>query len=175
MDFQMPIQNKLYMIYAYIYRIAGFGLLLVVALSSCGPNYLYEETKQLPATGWIYTDTLDFSFEVKDTNRLYNMYLNFDFDRAFGSQNVYLRLSTRFPDGKRVQTIRTFNFFDDQGLPYGACSGAKCQGRSVLQEKAFFNQQGRYTLTIEQYTRTDALPGISAVGVAVEATEAQRK
>jgi gliding motility-associated lipoprotein GldH len=159
------------MIYTYICRVTGLGLLLMFVLSSCGPDYLYEERKQLPATGWVYTDTLDFAFEVQDTNRLYNMYLDFDFDRGFGNQNVYLRLSTRFPDGKRVQAIRSFNFFDDQGVPYGECSDAKCKGRSILQEKAFFNQSGKYTLTIEQYTRTDALSGISALGVAIERTE----
>jgi hypothetical protein len=38
----------------------------------------------------------------------------------------------------------------------------------VLQENAYFNKPGDYLITLEQYTRRDSLPGILAVGMALE-------
>ena len=150
-------------------------VLFVLSLASCGPDYLFEEEKEIADGQWNYRDTLDFRFTVTDTAQLYNLFADFEYADTFSTQNVYLKLHTRFPDGKRVNRIRSFDLFDAQGNAVGKCSGHACTTRILLQDKAYFNLPGEYTITLEQYTRFEPLPGINVVGVAVEKTGVARK
>ena len=151
-----------------------FFVLLVSSLASCGPDYLFEEEKKITDGQWNYRDTLDFRFTVTDTAQLYNLFADFAYADTFSTQNIYLKLHTRFPDGRRVSRIRSFDLFDAQGSAVGKCSGHACNTRILLQDKAYFNLLGEYMITLEQFTRRDPLPGMSAIGLAVEKTGAAR-
>ncbi len=151
-----------------------FFVLLVSSLASCGPDYLFEEEKKIADGQWNYRDTLDFRFTVTDTAQLYNLFADFAYADTFSTQNIYLKLHTRFPDGRRVSRIRSFDLFDAQGSAVGKCSGHACNTRILLQDKAYFNLVGEYMITLEQFTRRDPLPGMSEIGLAVEKTGAAR-
>jgi len=143
--------------------------LFAFLLSACGPDYVYQETQQINNGGsWSYTDTLNFNFTITDTVSRYNFYLDFEHKDTFPSQNIYLKLSTRFPDGHRLTRIRSFNIFDNQGAIMGKCSGHDCDLSTLLQGNAYFKETGNYILTVEQNTRVDHLPGIKSVGLALE-------
>ena len=148
---------------------------IVFSMTSCGPDYLFEEEKKIADGQWNYRDTLDFRFMVTDTAQIYNLFADFEYADTFSTQNIYLKLYTRFPDGRRVSRIRSFDLFDAQGNALGKCSGHACNTRILLQDKAYFNLPGEYTITLEQYTRFEPLPGMSVVGVAVEKTGVARK
>lgn len=152
------------------------ALLAFVALSlaACGPNYLFEEEKSVPNQQWVYADTLDFTFSVTDTSALYNLYVNFVYADTFPNQNVYVKFHTRFPDGKRLSKPLSFDLFDSMGNPTGKCSGGFCKAQIGIQQNAFFNQLGEYTITLEQFGRRDHLPGLKALGFVVERTEKKK-
>lgn len=160
---------KVFLNGAFPVRLLLLGTLLVWLWSvGCHSNVLYEEKRDLPAqTGWRYADTLLYTFEVQDTSVLYDLFLDLDYQRSFRTQNVYLRLTTIFPDGKRVEKVKSFDLFDGLGKPNAQCGGDNCHGRAVLQEKAYFAQPGRYGLLLEQYMRADSLAGIQQVGLTV--------
>jgi gliding motility-associated lipoprotein GldH len=143
---------------------------IVLCGVSCGPDYLFTEEKKIDAGQWTYRDTLDFKFTITDTAQLYNLFADIEYADTFPLQNVYMRLHTQFPDGKRLTRVRSFDLFDVQGNATGKCSGHTCDTRFMLQEKAFFNLPGTYTITMEQFTRRDPLPGIRTAGLAVEKT-----
>lgn len=147
-----------------------WGLIPALALSACTSNVLFEEKKDLPAGGWTYRDTLDFRYTVTDTAQLYNLYLDFVYADSFPHQNLYVRLHTLFPDGKRPGKLKSFDFFSPQGQPLGRRSGRDNQLGVLLQENTFFNQPGDYVLTMEQYTRREMLAGLRSVGLRVEKT-----
>ncbi len=140
---------------------------LLLSLASCGPNYLYESKQDIPNDQWLYRDSLRFAFEVKDTSKRYNFYLDLDYDDQFASQNIYLRLSTQYPNGRQLTKVRSFDLFDAGGTPLGKSSGSSHRLRTALQENAFFNQLGQHTVTVAQFMRRDSLPGLRAVGLAV--------
>lgn len=151
-------------------------LFLLIAVAACiqlgcGKSYFYEEKKDISGGLWTYGDTLDFQFSMRDTARTYNLYVDFDYADTFATQNIYIRLHTLFPDGKRLTKVMPFDFFDNQGKPLGTCSGRSCRLHAVLQERAFFNQPGEYRITLEQYTRRNPLPGVRAVGVSIETAD----
>jgi gliding motility-associated lipoprotein GldH len=140
----------------------------LVAALGCGPSYSFEQTHQLKPTGWAYADSVNFDFEITDTTRLYNLHLSLGAADTFPSQNVYLMLSTRFPNGMHQQVARSFDIFNDKGEPMGKCSGGNCIRQLMLQENTFFNQVGRYRITVGQHSRQEPLRGMSSVGIAIE-------
>lgn len=145
-----------------------------LCLSACGPDYVYEQQHDFPEGQWAWRDTVDFGFEIRDTIGLYNLYLQLGAVDSFPNENVYLRLHTRFPDGRRTTTLRSFELSDATGKPLGDCSGHVCQQKVVLQERAFFNLPGQYVITVEQFSRQELLRGIQSVGLAVKATSEKK-
>lgn len=139
-------------------------------LAACNSNTVIKEEKALPGNQWAYRDSLDFKFQIADTASVYSLALDFEHGLDFPMQNVYVKLFTRFPDGRRPGKAVSIEFFDAQGKANGKISGKSSRLRAVLQENAFFNQPGEYGLTVHQFSRRDSLPGISKVGLVVEKT-----
>ena len=148
--------------------------ILALGFYACADGYLYEAEKKIANEKWAYADTLDFVVPVADTTQLYNLYIAFTHADTFSSQNVYVKLYTRFPDGKRVQRIRSFDLFDAQGNPNGDCSGKKCETKILLQDRLYFNQLGDYQITLEQFSRENPLGGIQSVGIMLEKTKQKK-
>jgi len=145
-----------------------FLTFIVLSLSACGPEYLFEAKKTIPNGQWAYSDTLDFKFTVSDTSALYNIHVDFEYADSFPSQNIYVKFYTRFPDGKRLSKPLSFDLFDPIGNPSGKCSGGSCSAQIPIQQNAFFEKAGEYTITLEQFGRQDPLPGLKTIGLAVE-------
>lgn len=142
--------------------------LLTISFASCEQKILFQEEKTIPGGIWTYRDTLNFTFSVTDTSELYNMYVEFAHADVFPNQNIYLKLRTLFPDGKRLGKTRSFDLFDSQGASTGKCSGGDCHVRSVLQDNAYFNTPGEYVITLEQFMRRDSIEGIQSIGLVIE-------
>ncbi len=139
-----------------------------LGLWSCGPSYLFQEEKNITNNQWAYRDTIDFKFKVPDTTALYNLYVDFEYADTFPHQNIYVKFYTRFPNGKRLAKPLSFDFFDPEGKSVGKCSGSTCRTQIAIQQNAFFEKAGEYTITLEQFGRIDPLPGIKSVGLSVE-------
>lgn len=144
--------------------------LMTCFILSCEQNFLFEEEKTIPEGMWAYRDTLNFAFTVTDTSALYNMYVDFEHADTFPNQNIYVKLHTLFPGGKRLGKTRSFDLFNMQGASNGQCSGGQCRVRSLLQDNAYFNTPGEYVITLEQFMRRDPVPGIRSVGLVIEKT-----
>lgn len=145
-----------------------YTVLGLLAFSACGESYFYETTQTIPGGVWMYRDTLNYRFEIADTSARYNLYVAFAHADTFPHQNLYLKLKTQFPDGRRVSDVKSFDLFTGSGTPNGNCSGGKCQVQLNLKQKTRFPQPGQYTLTLEQYMRRDSIRGVESVGLAIE-------
>lgn len=140
---------------------------LLTGLCSCSSEYLYQSQQPIPAEQWMYQDSVRFQFQVPDTITRYDFYLDMEYDAAYPFQNLYLRLSTDYPNGRRLSKVRSFDLFDAHGEVLGKSTSGHYRLRTPLQENAYFNAEGQYTVTVAQYTRLDSLPGIRAIGLAV--------
>ena len=157
------------------FNISIFILVLAIfSVAACQDPFIYKEKKSIPGGSWAYSDTLEYRITVNDTSALYNLYAEFEHADSFPAQNLYLKLYTTFPGGKRVERMRSFDFFDNLGNPAGKCSGNKCTLRTMLQNSVYFNEKGSYKITLEQFTRTSPLPGISGVTLLLEDTGKKR-
>ncbi|MBN8684978.1 MAG: gliding motility lipoprotein GldH [Chitinophagales bacterium] len=148
-----------------------FYLLPLTLLAACGPSYVYDETQTPPAQGWGYADTLRYSFNISDTSAVYTMHLDFKHAADYKFQNLYLNLDTYLPDGKKLHKLRSFEFFNTEGKPYGKVEGKAFVANNVLQEYAKFPQPGQYTLLVSQFTRTEQLQGVQGVSLRIGKVE----
>ncbi|MEQ8707232.1 MAG: gliding motility lipoprotein GldH [Phaeodactylibacter sp.] len=140
------------------------------ALSSCGPDMIYDATREIPDTGWAYDDPLAFSFEVQDTNKVYNLWLEVEHAADYKTQNLYTKILTAFPDGHRMEETVSLELANKAGVWYGKCDGKDCVLRVPLQSDTYFNQLGSYELGIEQFMRQDSIRGVRALRFMVEDT-----
>jgi len=156
------------------YCLAFSCLFLVIILTSCGPNYIFEETNEVGNQEWTYQDTIDFKVDITDTLRIYNLYLDIEHAVDYSHQNIYIQIYTLFPSGQRTKERISIDFADKGGQWYGDCGKDWCDLRVTIQEGAFFNALGTHTFTIEQYMRVDPLPGIKSVSMKIEETKQSR-
>ena len=143
-------------------------------LFACGPDYLYEAERPLTDATWTYADSLRFDFEIEETDRVYDLFLDVTHSPDYAYQNLYTRLFTDFPNGQRLDQTLSLELADKTGRWNGDCGGTRCTVRIPLQERAYFPLPGTYALTVHQYMRKEALPGIEAVGLAVARTALER-
>ncbi len=148
--------------------------ILFALLAGCNSNQFFQEKKDIPSGIWTYRDSLDFKFQVADTSQVYNLYLDVRFADTFPAQNLYVKLHTQFPNGKRPSKVVSLDLFDAQGESAGKCSGSTCSAHILLQEKAYFGTIGEYGLTVQQFMRRDSLRGISSLGLSIEKTKQRR-
>ncbi|WP_367392567.1 gliding motility lipoprotein GldH [Lewinella sp. LCG006] len=148
--------------------------LALLGFSACGPNYVYQQTLEIPEDGWSYQDSLLATFEIQDTNTIYNLHLIVAHTTYFSYQNFYAQVSTQFPNGEQLTEQVSLELAAKGGIWLGDCSGEICTLDIPIQEGAYFNQAGTYQLSIHQYSRRDPLPEIKSILFALEATEATR-
>lgn len=150
-------------------------ILLSLLLSACGQNYIYEKSLSLPADTWQYDNVLEFAFDIKDTEALYNLYLEVAHGTTFQTQNVYVKFYTTSPDGKITEDLVSLELADKNGIWYGNCGGEICELLIPIQSNAYFEQTGKYTVKIEQYSREKKLPSVRTIGFKIEQTDKKRQ
>jgi len=155
--------------------LASLFLGSILFLSSCSSGYDYEKQYEFQGEYWAQGDTLDFTFTIKDTLAIYNLYLEVKHSTAYDFQNLYTQIHTRFPSGERIKELLSLELADKAGTWLGACSGERCVLKIPIQQGAFFNQAGEYMLTVEQYMRVNPVKGVGSIGFMLEDTGQKRE
>jgi gliding motility-associated lipoprotein GldH len=146
--------------------------LLVISLFflSCDPQRIYEKNINIKRYSWSSENVLKFPVQVKDTSLLYDIYLNIRHADLYPYRNIWIIVGTEFPDGSRSTRRLEVLLANESGRWYGDGLGDIFDYRTLIQEKAYFDQQGTYTFTLEQNMRQDPLPGIMSAGIRIENT-----
>ena len=151
-----------------------FLLVCAMFFIACGPTYIYEREIAVTGPGWTYPDSLVYEFELTDTAAVYNLFLDITHSPEYAYQNLYTRLLTDFPNGRRLEQVLSLELADKTGTWNGDCGSSSCTVRIPLQEKAYFALTGPYRITVHQHMRKESLPGVQALGLAIERTELTR-
>jgi gliding motility-associated lipoprotein GldH len=141
---------------------------VLLTVSACDPNRLYEINTPVPGEKWAYDDVKTFSVDVKDTTTRYNIYINVRHSFQFEWRNVYVQVGTQLPDGKKMEKRVNLPLCESDGKWYGSCLGDNCDLPVLIQDNAKFPQIGRYTFTIRQDMRINPLDRIKSIGLRVE-------
>ena len=151
---------------------ARFSPLLLLSLllftAGCDSNKIFDKNKDIPKYIWNISYKPEFKVEIKDTSLLYNVYVNVRHTQYFTNSNLWILITTQFPDGKKLHKRVNLELADVKGKWYGDCLGDICDVRVPIQQNAYFDQAGEYTFQYEQIMRTDNLPFVMSMGLRVE-------
>lgn len=157
--------------FSYLY----VALFLSFIFFSCNPSYEYEKHYAIEEGAWSYADTLDFSFNIADSLKIYNLYLEVVHSTSFSNQNLYTQVKTKFPQGEKLEELLSLELSDTEtGNWLGDCNKEVCTLKIPIQQGAHFNQIGDYLITLEQYMRKDPTPGVYKIGFQLEDTGMSR-
>lgn len=143
----------------------------LVCASGCGPEALYADSLGVNAEGWKSAEAAEFLWEVSDTARVHDLYIDVRNDATYPFSNLYLFVDFTFPNGKTNRDTLAVELADAQGNWLGSGSGHVHDHRIVWHDDARFPLQGQYAVRIVHAMRRDPLPGISDVGLRVEYAE----
>ena len=150
------------------------AILIISGFSACGPNYIYDKTYPIQGNTWTYSDSLSFEVEVRDTLKIYNLYLDLEHNTDFPFQNLYTQISTSFPSGKRISEQLSLELQGKSGAWLGNCGSTYCKLRIPIQEGAYFNSSGKHTIVVNQFMRSDSINGVKSLSLRVEDTGESR-
>jgi len=140
----------------------------MLLFSSCGKEYFFSATTELPQQIWTYKNTPEFSVTIENTDAVYNLLLDITHRTDFPYQNIYLKFHATDPAGVQTVTIIPLNFANKAGVWYGDCDSEWCQLEGFLQKNLKLSTKGTYLFKLEQFMRIDDLSGIKAVGIKLE-------
>ena len=152
----------------------GTSLLIIfcglILFTSCDKNRIYEKNVTIDKYIWDSKVKPVFTVDIADTSVLYNLYINVRHAEIYPFQNIWLIVSTKFPDGTTASRRIEVMLADEEGKWFGEGLGDIWDYRSLIQENAFFDKPGTYTFSLEQNMRVDPLPGVMSIGMRIENT-----
>lgn len=149
-----------------------FAGLLVICLAGCDRTRVYEEYADLPSAIWLEDSVKIFKFQIEADSQPYNLYANFTSKIEYPYYNLYYQYSLKDSLGRTVKSglLNAILFDAKTGEPLGSGIGDIFDQRTPIIENYHFPTPGSYSITLQQYMRTDTLPGIRSVGLRVEAS-----
>ncbi len=135
---------------------------------SCEKEYAFSQSQSISAEGWTYENILKYSFDVQDSNILYDLYLEIDYLTSFSYQNVYVNVYTGQDPSKMKKTQLSLDLSNKLGIWKGDCNAEQCTYLLPLQKSIFFEQVGKQHFWVEQFSRTNQLKGIQSISLVGE-------
>ncbi|MEI7499229.1 MAG: gliding motility lipoprotein GldH [Bacteroidota bacterium] len=145
-----------------------FVLLLIGIMISCDSKRIFEENFVVEKGTWNVKNKMKFEVNISDIKSRYNVYINIRNSPEYPYSNLYLFMSTFFPDGKIAHDTLELTLADYDGRWLGSGMGSIKFSRFLLQKGVLFKQKGTYRFELEQAMRVNNLKGIRDIGLRIE-------
>lgn len=153
----------------HILRLTCIATLLM--LSSCNPDLFYSDDHDVNAKGWNLYNPERFEIEITDTAQFYNFFVDLRLSDNYPYSNLFLFITTTFPDGSIARDTVECPVADAQGQWYGKHSGTIVDCRYPLCRKVRFPNSGTYHFDIVHGMRDADLEGVRNIGLRLEKFE----
>jgi gliding motility-associated lipoprotein GldH len=140
-------------------------LFAVLVLVSCDVHTLYDQQVTLPESGWFKNEAVKFELDISDTITPYHFELTLRHTTNYRYSNLYIFLTTRFPEGKMSRDTIELVLADPTGQWVGKGWGNLRDDDITLKSPLFFPQKGHYQFLVQQAMRTDTLNEITHLGL----------
>lgn len=148
-----------------------YVILLTIMLCiffSCDPKRVFEEYKAVERKGWHKDSAMVFTVDLQDNYHEYSMYLNVRNRGTYPNRNIWLSISTHFPDGRlRTDTVEIL-LADPSGRWKGSGIGDLFDNQILYRKDMKLKVRGKYRFVIKQAMRPLRLEGIQDVGLRLE-------
>jgi gliding motility-associated lipoprotein GldH len=146
-----------------------FILITSICLIGCSKIDVFEKTVAIPEQKWVNTYSPSFSFDIKDTSALYNIYIVIRHTDAYKFNNVWLKLDMQFPgDSVRSKRLDITLGSDATGWEGTGMDDIFEYRKIVSPGPVPFKKVGKYTFTLSQVMRENPLGHILNVGIRAE-------
>ncbi len=142
--------------------------LLLVCLCACNSSVVYSKYETLPEAGWSMQNKLTFEVDVTDNQGLNNVFLTVRHADAYQYSNLFVFLTTEYPDGKKMTDTLECVLANRKGEWKGDGAGDLWDDKIPLKQNVRFPLTGKYKFTFEQGMRVDPLPMILDFGMVIE-------
>jgi gliding motility-associated lipoprotein GldH len=135
---------------------------------SCGNEVLIDNDIAYEQSYWPVTEKYVLNFNQQDTVSNYNFYITLRNTNDYPFRNIYVFLTTVFPDGNTTRDTIDCPLANYQGKWLGKGFGGVYDNRIIYMHNTRFTQLGDYKIIMEQAMRKKELPGIKSVGIRIE-------
>jgi gliding motility-associated lipoprotein GldH len=161
-------ENKLFLKKNYV-RNFLVTLFLAIAIGSCAKIDLFEKQADIPSQEWFYNNVPSFTFRITDTSSLYNIYIVLRHTDAYNYNNIWLRITSKFPgDSTSFQNINLRLATDANGWEGTGTDDIFEVRKNITPGPVPFKKSGEYTFSISQIMRENPLKHILNVGLRIE-------
>ena len=147
-------------------------LILLAAVTSlfvaCSGNAVYDEHLPVDKSGWDMGSDLRFNIDIEDTVQPLDFYIDVRNTRNYAYSNLFLFITTTFPDKVVRRDTLECPLADQYGEWYGHQTGRHIDGRYLLHKRVVFPIKGNYTFQITHAMRDTVLTGLKDIGLHVE-------
>lgn len=149
-------------------RILFLAIPLLVILSSCDPDRIYENNIRVPQNGWSVSENVSFEVPITDSVALSNFYINLRHTEDYKFSNLYLFIDTYVPQGQHARDTIELILADKTGKWYGEGFGKIKEYQVLIRQGVVFPVTGLYNISIQHGMRESDLQGIEDVGIRFE-------
>lgn len=143
-------------------------ILLCGLFVSCNKNVVFSEYKKLPEEGWRISNKLSYDVVIDDNTKYHNVFLTVRHADSYPYSNLYVFLTTTYPDGKKSLDTLECILANKKGEWQGDGAGDIWDNKIPLKQNLRFPKTGKYNFTFEQGMRSDPLPMILDFGMVIE-------
>lgn len=156
-----------------INKIKPFAVLVAftVVFASCNTNTVFTQSITLPTGGWYKNNEVVFNVKIKDTLINYSFNLNIRNTNKYRFNNLYLFLTTKFPNGNVSRDTIECILANKEGKWLGKGWGSVKENDILLKSDLRFPLSGNYKFLIQQAMRVDTLKGIENIGLSIIAAD----
>lgn len=150
--------------------VIGLTLTCVALICACSPKGdLFHDSKLIPPSGWIQTDSLKWEIPVNSANDFrYDILLELRNENWYPYENIGLELTMLSPDSTVMdRDTVVYHIANDKGQWTGAGWGSLYQSDFIYRENVMLPDSGTYTILIRQAMIDKRIKGINSVGVRI--------
>jgi len=134
---------------------------------SCTTSDLYEKTMAIPAQQWETSFTPEFSFTIKDTSTLYQVYFVLRHTEKYNYNNIWINLYSQPPGDTLHKAPYELQLATNEKGWLATGMNDIYEHRLKLTRPIQLNT-GEYKLKLENIMREDPLQHVLNVGIRVE-------
>jgi len=155
----------------------GVLLILVVSLSGCRQNTVYNKIVDIKGKGWQKDSIIQLDFAPQNINKPYNISFLIRNDNTYPYANIFLIASMENPQKKVVDTLE-YAMADKEGKWLGSGIWDLKESKLIYKKNYRFKDTLPVVFKVQQAVRKSGnikgdsiLPGIKTVGIIIEEAE----
>ena len=142
-------------------------IIMAVAMAACDPGRVYDQTYTVEGQAWDRDSVFYYELLMEDSLSIHDFYITIRNNTDYPYSNLYLFITTRFPNGHATKDTIECILSDKNGKWLGSGSGRIRDNQIMLQQALRFPLKGIYQFYIEQGMRDKQLHGIEDIGLRI--------